>query len=321
MAQGSALIAALRGASPQSGAVPQQSMYQTVAYPWQGGAPAQTGAPAYVAPQLQLAAPPKVSSLPSVPPKPPSMPVAPSYQQPEQSVAPTQGNYYTDTGPQTVTSYNYDGTPNTFEIQNDYDPYMDFTSGYEAYNPPPQVLNIGGNEYSSLEDYYSNNGDSDSALWNLSEYADYNPTPQLQPAAPPPVATVTTAPNPTPQLQPAAPPPVTTAPNPPSMPVVPSYQQPEQSVAPTQVLNIGGNEYSSLEDYYGNNGDSDSALWNLSEYADYNPPSMPVAPSYQQPQQSVAPPQVLNIDGNEYWSLEDYYSNFGDSDSALWNLY
>jgi hypothetical protein len=224
MAQGSALIAALRGASPQSGAVPQQSMYQTVAYPWQGGAPAQTGAPAYVAPQLQLAAPPKVSSLPSVPPKPPSMPVAPSYQQPEQSVAPTQGNYYTDTGPQTVTSYNYDGTPNTFEIQNDYDPYMDFTSGYEAYNPPPQVLNIGGNEYSSLEDYYGNNGDSDSALWNLSEYADYNP---------------------------------------PSMPVAPSYQQPQQSVAPPQVLNIDGNEYWSLEDYYSNNGDSDSALWNL----------------------------------------------------------
>lgn len=167
MAQGSALIAALRGASPQGGAVPQQSMYQTVAYPWQGGAAAQTGGPAYVAPQLQPAAIPNMSRLPIAPARLPSMPVAPSYQQPQQSVAQTQGNYYTDMGPQTVTSYNYDGTPNTFEIQNHYDPYMDFTSGYAAYNPPPQVLNIGGNDYSSLQNYYENMGDSDSALWNL----------------------------------------------------------------------------------------------------------------------------------------------------------
>lgn len=170
MAQGSALIAALRGASPQGGAVPQQSMYQAVAYPWQGGASAPgnasqslPGAPAYVAPQLQTVALPKISSLPRVPTRQPSVQYDPA---PQQSVTPTQ-NYYSYQEPQTVTSYNYDGTPNTFEIQNYVPPYMDFSSAAGSYNPPPQMLNIGGNEYSSLQDYYRNMGDSDSALWNL----------------------------------------------------------------------------------------------------------------------------------------------------------
>lgn len=148
MAEGSALIAALRAASPSAEAAPQAQSFQTLSFPWQRNAPA-TPSPVMQSPM------PVPAQTYTPPPRVAANSVDPYTEQPA-----TPQSYYNP--------YNYD-----FSSSNPDETNFSFTAPIDYQNPaiPKQNVDpsLGYNmpDYTNPYVYYAQYNDADPALWNL----------------------------------------------------------------------------------------------------------------------------------------------------------
>lgn len=191
MAEGSALIAALRAASPSAEAAPQAQSFQTLSFPWQRNAPA-TPSPVMQSPMpapVQAYTPPPRSTANVVPAyttainfpgynqfTPPIDYMNPTIRQPSD-----QGTGYNmpDYTNQSVYYAQYnDADPALWNLSPPYDPNIGVqSSAYQpepvyyqppepAYTPTPEPVYEQPYYYNPLA-YYSQMNDSDPAMWNM----------------------------------------------------------------------------------------------------------------------------------------------------------